>query len=80
MQQETKKLQQLPPAQSPIAENPSAEQSEQEADNDNGFTNQQHPFEASLSPIQSPPILVTSTALPTNRDSHPLAIVTDGEY
>lgn len=80
LQQETKKLQQLPSVQSPIAENPSAEQSEQEADNGNGFAKPQHPFEAPLSPIQTPPVMVTSPALPTNRASHPVAIVTDGEY
>ncbi|KAM7362440.1 scribble planar cell polarity protein isoform 9-T11 [Cochliomyia hominivorax] len=77
LQQESKKLQQLPPVQSPIAENPSAEQSEQETDNGDGFPKPQHPFEAPLSPIQSPPVMVTSTALPTNLAAHSVAIVTD---
>ena len=80
LQQESKKLQQLPTVQSPIAENPSGEQSEQETENGDGFPKPQHPFEAPLSPIQSPPVMVTSTALPTNTASHPVAIVTDGEY
>ncbi|XP_046807518.1 protein lap4-like [Lucilia cuprina] len=80
LQQETKKLQQLPTVQSPIAENPSAEQSEQETDNGNGFAKPQHPFDAPLSPIHSPPAMVTSSELQTNRDIHPVAIVTDGEY
>ncbi|XP_046805854.1 uncharacterized protein LOC111674587 isoform X4 [Lucilia cuprina] len=77
LQQETKKLQQLPTVQSPIAENPSAEQSEQETDNGNGFAKPQHPFDAPLSPIHSPPAMVTSSELQTNRDIHPVAIVTD---
>ncbi|XP_065371150.1 protein lap4 isoform X2 [Calliphora vicina] len=77
LQQETKKLQQLPTVQSPIAENPSAEQSEQETDNGNGFAKPQHPFEAPLSPIQTPPVMVTSSELQTNRASYPVAIVSD---
>ena len=82
LQQESKqKLQQLQPVQSPIAENPSAEQSEQETDNSNSYVKQsQQPFEAPLSPIQSPAVMVTSTLLPTQSVSHPLASVTDGEY
>lgn len=81
LQQESKqKLQQIQTVQSPIAENPSAEQSEQETENSNSYTKQpQQPFEAPLSPIQSPAVMVTSTLLPTESVSHPLAAVTDGE-
>lgn len=90
MQQETTKKQTQPLStvvQSPIAENPSAEQSEQEteANANNGFPTQyQKPFEAPLSPIAPPapppPVMVTSPALPTQNPSHPVAHVTDGEY